>query len=86
MRVPENVPQEAATLAALQGRLPAELVGEAWAEYVENHKQSFARDLEEAARLMRDGSVEDVVKFASRSNPARAAAAASALVPADDEA
>jgi hypothetical protein len=81
MRVPEHVPQEASTLAALQGRPPAELIGEAWAEYVENHKQTFARDLEEAARLIRDGSVEDVVKFASRSNAARGAAAAAALLP-----
>lgn len=85
MRVPENVRQEAATLAALQGRLPAELVGEAWAEYVENHKQAFANDLEQAARLMRDGSVEDVVRFASRSNSARAAVAAADLLPEDGE-
>ena len=85
MRVPENVPQEAATLAALQGRQPAELVGEAWAEYVHNHQQTFARDLEEAANLMRNGSVEAVVAFATRSNEARADAAAAALVCDDEE-
>ena len=79
MRVPEKVNIEAAKLAALQGRAPAELVAEAWTEYIENHRDAFARDLEEAARLMRDGTLDGLVTFASRSNADRAADAAAEL-------
>jgi prephenate dehydrogenase len=76
VRVPTRVHEEAARVAALRGQLPGNLIAEAWQEYIEKHREEFASDLEEAARLMRDGTAEQLAAFTSRFAPDRASAAA----------
>lgn len=76
MRVPTEVHAEAKRIAALRGRQPGEIVAQAWREYLDRHRDEFAADLEEAARLLREGTVDDVASFASRNAAARAEAAA----------
>lgn len=75
MRVPESVHTEAKRIAALQGVQPGEIIARAWREYVQNHRAEFAADLEEAARRLRDGTLDDLAAFASRNVDERAAAA-----------
>jgi acyl-CoA reductase-like NAD-dependent aldehyde dehydrogenase len=76
MRVPSDVGLEAKKLAAIQNTQPGELIARAWREYVTNHRDEFVADLEEAARLLRDGSLDDMTAFASRNARARAEEAA----------
>lgn len=72
IRVPNEVHLEATRLAALRGQQPGDLIAEAWREYLSKNKDHFAADLEEAARLLRNGTTEDVAAFASRNVRARA--------------
>ena len=51
----------------------------AWREYLERHKGQFAADLEQAARILRDGTTSELAEFASRNAPARAEAAAARI-------
>jgi cytochrome c553 len=76
MRVPTDMHAEAKRIAALRGQQPKEILGQAWQEYLDRHREEFAADLEEAARLLRTGTVADVADFASRNVSARAEAAA----------
>lgn len=69
MRVPDDVRAEAQRLAALQGKQPGEVIAIAWREYVERHREEFAAGLEEAARLLRDGTLEEFAAFASGKMP-----------------
>lgn len=78
VRVPEQMLLESKRIAALKGQLPGDLLAEAWREYLANHRDEFAADLEEAARLLRDGTSEDLAAFAGRNNETRAVAAAAA--------
>lgn len=64
MRVPTEVHQQVNRLSALCGDQPADLIAAAWREYVERHRDDFATDLEQAAVLMRDGTLEELVEFA----------------------
>jgi hypothetical protein len=79
VRVPDKVHNEASRLAAFRGQQPGYLIAEAWQEYLSNHRTEFAADLEEAARLLRDGTLEQLAAFTSRNVDARAAAAAAEL-------
>lgn len=85
VRVPESVLQESKRIAALKGVQPGDLLAEAWREYLKNHREGFAADLEEAARLLREGSLDDIARFASRSVDERAAAAAAAAAAASGD-
>lgn len=76
IRVPSQVHQEAVQLAALRREQPGHLLAAAWNEYLENHRDEFAADLEQAAKLLRDGTLDELAEFASRNAEARAAAAA----------
>lgn len=76
VRVPREVHQEAAQVAAMRGQQPGQLLAEAWREYMARHRDQFATELEEAARLMRNGTAEDLVAFANRHNRERGAATA----------
>lgn len=76
MRVPAEVNAEAKQIAALRGRQPGQVVAQAWREYLDRHREEFAAELEEAARVLREGTVGDVAAFASRNASARAQAAA----------
>jgi len=76
VRVPTDVHSEATRIAAFRGQQPGHLIAEAWREYLANHRQECAADLEEAARLMRNGTPDDLAAFTSRTADARAKAAA----------
>jgi hypothetical protein len=77
IRVPDNVHLESKQIASVRGQQQGQLLAEAWREYLATHREEFARDLETAANLLRDGTLEDLAAFASRnvSDRARAAAA-----------
>src|SRR4051812_39912553 len=64
MRVPTEVHQQVSRLAKLCGDAPAELLAAAWREYVERHRDDFASDLEKAASLVRNGTLDELVEFA----------------------
>jgi len=79
IRVPTDVHSEATRVAALRGQQPGQLLAEAWREFMARHRDEFATELEEAARLMRNGTAEEMTAFANRSNRARAEAAAARI-------
>lgn len=47
VRVPEDTHNEATQVAALRQVQAGELLADAWREYMENHREEFAKDLEE---------------------------------------
>jgi len=63
VRIPSDVHLEARRIAALCGEQPGDLLAQAWREYVVNHREEFAADLDRAADLMRNASLEDLVDF-----------------------
>jgi hypothetical protein len=79
VRVPEDTHNEATQIAALRRVQPGELLAEAWREYVEKHREEFAKDLETIAGLLRDGTIEQLAEFANRSSKGRAAKAVERL-------
>jgi hypothetical protein len=79
VRVPAEVHAQATRLAALRGQQPGQLLADAWEEYLANHREDFAADLEQAARIVRDGTVDDLAAFASRNAAQRAREAAQRL-------
>jgi predicted DNA-binding protein len=46
-----------------QGRQSSDLLREVWEKYVENHRDELAADMEEAAKLLREG---DTITLAKR--------------------
>jgi hypothetical protein len=64
IRVSTEVHQQVTRLAKLCGDQPADLLADAWREYVERHRDDFASDLEKAAGLMRNGTLDELVDFA----------------------
>jgi hypothetical protein len=79
VRIPEETHEEITRIAAFRGEQPGHLIAEAWREYIANHRGEFAADLEQAARLLRDGTLEELTEFVNRSVPARAKRAAARL-------
>lgn len=75
LRVPEATHSEATQMAALRGSSAGQLLADAWREYMEHHREEFAGDLEEVARLMRDGTLDQLAEFTSRNAEQRAAGA-----------
>lgn len=75
VRVPGEVHEEAVQLAALRRQQPGQLLAEAWRDYMEKHREQFAADLEQAAKVLRDGTLQSTSAFASRNVQARAKAA-----------
>lgn len=75
LRVPEQVHTQATQIAALRHSQPGHLVADAWREYIENHRDEFAADLEKTAKLLRDGTLEQLATFTSRNADDRAAMA-----------
>jgi hypothetical protein len=78
VRVPEHVLLETKRLAVLKGQQPGEMLATAWREYLANHRDEFAADLEETARLLRDGTLDELAAHVSRDADERAAAASAA--------
>jgi len=67
-RIPTEVHQEVTRMAALCGESSSALLEQAWHEYVANHRDQFATDLEKAAQLMRNGTLDDLVDFVQDSH------------------
>lgn len=78
VRVPKDVHAETKRIAALRGVQPGDVIAAAWREYLERHRAELAAELEEAARILRDGTLDDLAAFTSRNVGARAEAAAEA--------
>lgn len=76
VRLPEDVLASARQTGALTGRSAAEMVTEAWRQYMESHRDEFAAEYEEAAELLRSGNSDALQAFASRSVVERAQQAA----------
>jgi hypothetical protein len=79
LRVPEQIHDEATQIAKLRHSQPGHLVAEAWREYIANHREEFAADLEKTAQLLRDGTLSQLAEFSSRNADARAAKAVERL-------
>jgi len=77
IRVPDHVHLESKSIAAVRGQQQGQLLAEAWREYLASHREEFAKDLETAATLLRDGTLDDLAAFASRNVGERARAAGS---------
>jgi hypothetical protein len=78
VRLPEHLYASARRIASLQGRQAADLLSEAWAEYLDVHREQFASDFEEAAQLLRSGDTQGLTELAGRSVKDRAEEAARA--------
>lgn len=76
MRLPADVQVEARQAGAITGRSAAEMVTEAWRQYMESHRDELAAQYEEAAELLRRGDDVGMLEFASRSIVERAERAA----------
>ena len=63
VRIPTDVHLETKRFAALCGEPQGDLLAHAWREYVVNHRDDFAEDLEQAAKLMRDATLDELVGF-----------------------
>jgi hypothetical protein len=64
VRVPVELQEQVTRVSELVRETPGELLAAAWAEYVERHRDDFAADLQRAANLVRNGTLEDLVDFA----------------------
>jgi predicted DNA-binding protein len=78
VRLPEDLHENVKRIASLQGRQFADVLEEAWAQYLENNREHLAATFEEAAVLLRSGDRASLSEFAGRSRDARAAGAARA--------
>ena len=58
IRVPSEVHDQVSRVSELVKQTPGELLAAAWAEYVERHQDDFAADLQRAAELLRNGTLE----------------------------
>lgn len=78
MRLPSEMQAEAKSLAAIRGEQPAALVARAWKEFMEKHREEFAREFEAAAAILRNGDLSDLTEYLGQDNADRAKAAAKA--------
>ena len=77
VRVSEELLDDVRRIAALQGKAPGEMLGEAWGVYLERHREEIAEDFERAADLIRSGDTKGLAEHLGRNRRARAEAAAS---------
>jgi hypothetical protein len=64
IRVPSEVHDQVSRVSELVKQTPGELLAAAWTEYVKRHQDDFAADLQRAAELLRNGTLDDLVEFA----------------------
>jgi predicted transcriptional regulator len=76
VRISKDLSSEVAKIAALRGQTSGDLLAEAWKEFLARNKDAFAKDMEEAAKIIRTGTTQDLASFISRDASARAEAAA----------
>lgn len=79
VRVSIDLHEQTRQIAALRGETPGDLLAKAWDEYMEKHREDFALELEAAARLIRDGSREELVQYVNRNNREKARRASARL-------
>ncbi len=63
VRVPLALQREVTRVSELVQETPGELLAAAWAEYLDRHRDDIAVDLQRAADLVRNGTLEDLVDF-----------------------
>jgi hypothetical protein len=76
VRISKDVSSEVAQVAALVGQSSGDLLATAWKEFLARHKDAFAKDMEEAAKIIRAGTTKDLAAFISRDVSTRAKVAA----------
>lgn len=76
IRVNEDIQTEVARIAAMRGISSGDLLGQAWREFLDTHKDQLAEDLEQVAGILRDGTTQDLANFLSRDVDRRAQEAA----------
>jgi len=76
VRISKDLSSEVAKIAALRGQTSGDLLAEAWKEFLARNKDAFAKDMEEAAKIIRTGTTNDLAAFISRDVSTRAKAAA----------
>src|SRR3954471_21776623 len=68
IRIPTEIHEQTTRIAALCGEHPGALLAQAWQEYLVNHREDFADDLEQAANLMRSAPIDALVAFAQNAH------------------
>lgn len=76
VRISKELSTEVAQIAALRGQTSGDLLAKAWKEFLASNKDAFAKDMEEAAKIIRTGTTKDLAAFISRDVSTRAKAAA----------
>jgi predicted transcriptional regulator len=76
VRISKDLSSEVAKIAALRGQTSGDLLAEAWKDFLARNKDAFAKDMEEAANIIRTGTTKDLAAFISRDVSTRAKAAA----------
>ena len=67
VRLPDELYESARQFAALQGRQASDLLAEAWDQYLRDHRDQLAADLEQAAKLLRAGDSQALSKMVGSS-------------------
>jgi|tagenome__1003787_1003787.scaffolds.fasta_scaffold20945289_2 predicted transcriptional regulator len=76
VRISKELSAEVAQIAALRGQTSGDLLAKAWKEFLAKNKDAFAKDMEEAAKIIRTGTTMDLAAFLSENVDAHAEAAA----------
>ncbi len=76
VRISKDLSSEVAQIAALRGQTSGDLLAKAWKEFLARNKDTFAKDMEEAAKIIRTGTTKDLAAFLSEDVDAHAEAAA----------
>lgn len=76
VRIPDEIDAPVKAIAAMQGRVPGDVLADAWREYFENHRKEFAAEFARAAEVVKSGDIEALAGLMNRSNKERAALAA----------
>lgn len=76
VRISKELSAEVAQIAALRGQTSGDLLAKAWKEFLARNKDAFAKDMEEAAKIIRTGTTMDLAAFLSENVDAHAEAAA----------
>jgi hypothetical protein len=76
VRISKELSREVAQIASLRGQTSGELLAQAWQEFLARNKDVFAKDMEEAAKIIRTGTTRDLASFLSQDVEDRAEVAA----------
>jgi predicted transcriptional regulator len=76
VRISKDLSSEVAKIAALRGQTSGDLLARAWKEFLARNKDAFAKEMEEAANIIRTGTTKDLAAFLSENVDAHAEAAA----------